>query len=202
MGNDTSHDKMPPLNVACNKGLMTAFNQPQVSKNAAYRKSNPPKKSKEVARGDDKAKLTHVSIDQDVVIISQDNAGNSYRHTTITLMEKRYETPRSSGGKIVKARGYVGRVSLEGHRRVFSLRKPLEIPSRSQPSLHDWMSNLSSQWEVPSSSENPGADGFTCMSQLGDGSDPSVSEHETAHDKEPLELVGADLRGDQETMEQ
>ncbi|KAK8559239.1 hypothetical protein V6N12_042521 [Hibiscus sabdariffa] len=70
MGNIIPNEELSALNATYNKGGKAALNQPQVPKNVAYRKSSPTIKSKEVIRGDDITKLAHVSVDQEVVVIS------------------------------------------------------------------------------------------------------------------------------------
>ncbi|KAK8559238.1 hypothetical protein V6N13_098823 [Hibiscus sabdariffa] len=119
----------------------------------------------------------------------------------ITLMEKRYDTTGTSGGKTVKARGHAGRVALEGNRRGFTFKKPSALLSRPQPSLNDWMMNLSQQLGVPSSGEDFSVDRTTDLPQPNAGSDLSLSEHVTVYSKYPLQFVGTNPSGVQDSME-
>ncbi|KAK8578921.1 hypothetical protein V6N13_142176 [Hibiscus sabdariffa] len=131
----------------------------------------------------------------------KDDAGSSDRHTAITLMESKYDSPGSTGGKIVKARGYVGRVSTEGHRRGLSFKKPLKVQSRSQQSLAGWLSNLSQQLELPIPDENLGADGTTGLSKFGDGHGPLVGEHTIADNEDSLQPTHSDPIGGPTSLE-
>ncbi|KAL4323145.1 hypothetical protein GQ457_11G004460 [Hibiscus cannabinus] len=118
--------------------------RPKSLKNAAYLQSNPPKKSKGIAHNNGGKETCQPSVDQDVTITAQ-ATGKSDRHAAVTLFDKGYDNPFPSGGKLSKTRGSTSRTQGEGLRRGFSLRKQAELPSRPQPSLHDWMVNLSQQ---------------------------------------------------------
>ncbi|KAK8579278.1 hypothetical protein V6N12_069606 [Hibiscus sabdariffa] len=185
----------PVLNVLGNTDSRAATHQPKATKNVAYMKS------KDVARSDERMKPVQVSVDQDMIVISQDNADKSDRRTAVTLLEKKYENQGSTGGKIVKARGLTGRVQVKGHRRGFSLKKPAEVHSRPQPSLLDWMSTFSQQLDVAEISEKHGIDGIMNLSNLGDGHDPPIGGLATEHNGVHSPTVHADLGGGQETME-
>ncbi|KAK9046437.1 hypothetical protein V6N11_052324 [Hibiscus sabdariffa] len=65
----------PVLNVPGNTDSRATTHQPKATKNVTYMKSNPSKKSKDVARSDERMKPVQVSVDQDMIVISQDNAG-------------------------------------------------------------------------------------------------------------------------------
>ncbi|KAK8655612.1 hypothetical protein V6N13_108186 [Hibiscus sabdariffa] len=121
---------------AGNNDSWALMNQLKILKNVAYMQSKPPKKSKGVARSNDGKNTGQLSLDQDVVILSQDNAGKSDKHSTVTL-DRRYDIHFPMGGKLVKPGGSIGRTQGEGLRRGFSLKKPAELHPLSKPSLHD-----------------------------------------------------------------
>ncbi|KAK8607417.1 hypothetical protein V6N13_053154 [Hibiscus sabdariffa] len=148
--------------------------RPKTLKNAAYMQSNPPKKSKGVARNNDGKETDQPSIDQDVTIISQETSGKSDRHSAVTLFDRGYDNPFPSGGKLSKTRGSTGRTQGEGLRRGFSLKKPAELPPKPQHSLHDWMSSLSQQLQTSIAKEQAVVDGAVTLLVANAGHVPPI----------------------------
>ncbi|KAK8664047.1 hypothetical protein V6N13_083850 [Hibiscus sabdariffa] len=151
--------------------------RPKTLKSATYMQLNPPKKTKGLARNNDGKETGQPSVDQDVTIIAQE-----------------------TGGKLSKTRGSTSRTQREGLHRGFSLRKPAELPPRLQPSLHDWMSNLSQQLQTSSAKERTVADGTVTIPITNAGHDPPIESLDPNHTSiSPREPVAS---GDgHETME-
>ncbi|KAK8621161.1 hypothetical protein V6N13_067602 [Hibiscus sabdariffa] len=89
--------------------------RPKTLKSAAYMQSNPPKKTKGLARNNDGKETCQPNVDQDVTIIAQETS-KSDRHSAVTLFDRGYDNPFPSGGKLSKTRGSTSRTQGEGLR--------------------------------------------------------------------------------------
>ncbi|KAL4341777.1 hypothetical protein GQ457_08G026220 [Hibiscus cannabinus] len=112
-----------------------------------------------------------VGVDMTVAPESEINNGAGTAEIAAGNFDSQVGLPRPKG-KSSKTRGSTSRTQGEGFRRGFSLTKPAELPSRPQPSLHEWMATLSQQLQTASDKERNGADGLVPIPVPNNGHDP------------------------------
>ncbi|KAK8690918.1 hypothetical protein V6N13_074443 [Hibiscus sabdariffa] len=180
---------------------MDITSHPRVTKNTAYLKSNPEKKSKVVSHRPEQSKSVSMNVDHDVIVITQENVGKLDKHTTVTLLDKKHEKHGPFGGKVVRARSQAGRSSFDGKRRGFPLNKSSEVTSHRQPIFLDWMLNFSCQLDAPeSSTRNSELGGMHDTDISVDGSF-SIREHRVELTHLPKHDVPIDSIDGQKSME-
>ncbi|KAK8548159.1 hypothetical protein V6N13_055024 [Hibiscus sabdariffa] len=117
-------------------------------KNAAYNESNPRKKKKTAKPSIESVNVVPLASDQSPAQVAFTSVSNADNHTVVSIIERYDESLQSVGGKIVKPRSRTSRVSSEGGKRGFPIRKPAELRSPHKSTMAEWALNLSHQLQV------------------------------------------------------
>ncbi|KAK8553985.1 hypothetical protein V6N13_072907 [Hibiscus sabdariffa] len=122
---------------------------PTVLKNAAYKASNPEKRSKSSKFSSGTARVVSLVNEKEPVVATQGKTFGNEHHKTTTIVEQPIQLSAAIGGKIIKERGNVVRSRNDGiHLDRPGIRvQKLYTSSHMQPALYEWMQEFAKELE-------------------------------------------------------
>ncbi|KAK8681663.1 hypothetical protein V6N13_054065 [Hibiscus sabdariffa] len=121
-----------------------------VSKNAAYKASNPEKRSKSPKSGLGPTRVVSVVHEKEHVVSTQRKTFGNEHHKAVTIVEQPIKSNGATGGKIIKERGAVVRNRTDGvclERPGVRFRKANSSSTTTQPTFYEWMQEFAKELE-------------------------------------------------------